>query len=228
MVKVRIKKQLKSFLLDVAFSFEEDNVVCIFGKSGSGKTTILRVIAGLERFEEGFIEVNGKNWTYLPVQKRSIGFVFQESSLFPNMTVEENIKFAMREKDDKFFFRLIKTAHLEALINRYPHQLSGGEKQRVEIARAVARKPELLLLDEPFSALDFEIKLNLYEEIKTFQKQFGFKVIMVSHDIPEVLKLAQKVFIVEKGKIVKTGKPQEVLPVKEFIEGFNLRNILVT
>ena len=223
MIRIKIKKSLPELKIDVNFTVNE-KFVSIFGKSGSGKTTILRCIAGLETPDEGKIFFKNQVWfsseekVNLPPQKRSIGFVFQQPALFPNMSVEENIKFAMPKKDEKLFERLVSVANIEKLLNRKPKKLSGGEKQKVSLIRAIARKPKLLLLDEPFTALDFETKFEIYEELKILSKEIGFYTILVSHDIFEVSKFASKVFYIEKGSIIKTGNPKEILPIKEYLQ----------
>ncbi|HIE58713.1 MAG TPA: ATP-binding cassette domain-containing protein [Hydrogenothermaceae bacterium] len=221
MIKVKLKKSLLELKIDIDFIVNE-KFVSIFGKSGSGKTTILRCIAGLETPDEGQVVFKDITWfsseknINLPPQKRSISFVFQQPALFPNMSVEENIRYAMSKKDEKFFERLVSIANIEKLLNRKPKNLSGGEKQKVSLIRAIARKPDVLLLDEPFTALDFETKFEIYEELKILSKDIGFYTILVSHDIFEVSKFTNKVFYIEKGSITKTGKPTEILPIKQY------------
>jgi len=223
MIKVKIKKNLPELKIDVDFTVNE-KFVSIFGKSGSGKTTILRCIAGLETPDKGQVIFENRTWfssekdINLPPQKRSIGFVFQQPALFPNMSVEENIRYAMSKKDEKLFERLVSVANIEKLLNRKPKKLSGGEKQKVSLIRAIARKPDVLLLDEPFTALDFETKYEIYEELKILSKELGFYTILVSHDIFEVSKFASKVFYIEKGSITKTGNPKEILPIKQYFQ----------
>ena len=223
MIKVKFKKNLPETKINVNLAINE-KFTSIFGKSGSGKTTILRCIAGLEIPDEGEIIFKNQIWfsseenINLPPQKRSIGFVFQQPTLFPNMSVEQNIRYAMPKKDDELFKRLVMVANIKNLLHRKPEKLSGGEKQKVSIIRAIARKPDILLLDEPFTALDFETKFEIYEELKTLSKELGFYTILVSHDIFEVAKFTSKVFYVEKGSIVKSGKPEEILPIKKYLK----------
>ncbi|EDP72971.1 MULTISPECIES: ATP-binding cassette domain-containing protein [Aquificales] len=226
-MKIQIKKQLSGtegeFLLDIDISIKEGSFITIFGKSGAGKTTILRAIAGLVDVE-GFIQVKNTVWLdsskgiNLPPQKRKVGFVFQDYALFPNMTVEENIKFAMDREDKPFLEHLLEMTELSGIRNRKPDSLSGGQKQRVALARAVARKPDVLLLDEPLSALDIDMRRKLQEELIRFYKEFNLTTIMVSHDFSEIFRLSEKVFVLENGKIIKSGTPDEVF-IQERISG---------
>jgi len=228
MIEINIKKRLKSyreeFYLNVSTKLEKNELVAIFGKSGSGKTTILRILSGLETPDEGFIKVNNDYWfeskkrINLPPQKRKIGYLFQDYALFPNMTVEENIKFAMKEKDEDFFNKLIQITQLESIKTQNIQTLSGGQKQRVALARAVARKPDILLLDEPLSALDFETRQKLQDEILKIHREFGLTTILVSHDYSEVFKMADRVLLIENGKIKKSGKPEDIF-IQEKISG---------
>ncbi|NPA12873.1 MAG: ATP-binding cassette domain-containing protein [Aquificae bacterium] len=220
-MEIKCKKKLKGaegeFNLDVDISIEEGKVVGIFGKSGAGKTTLLRIIAGLEKPEEGFIKVGGKVWfdsrkgVNLPPQKRKVGFVFQDYALFPNMTVKENILYGMEREDRKLLDHLLRITELTKLADRKPNQLSGGQKQRVALARAVARKPEVLLLDEPLSALDYQMRKELQVELAKLHREFGFTTVIVSHDPEETALLSDKVFILENGKVVDEVQPEKLL-----------------
>jgi molybdate transport system ATP-binding protein len=191
-IRLNLRKKLRGaredFDLKVSLEIEKGEFLVIFGPSGSGKTTLLRMLAGLETPDEGYLEVEGKVWIdtnrkiNLPPQKREIGFVFQDYALFPNMTVFENIAYGMKKKDSKKIKELLRIAGLEKLSETKPATLSGGQKQRVALLRALAREPRLLLLDEPFSALDPQTAAPLREEIKKLQKQDGITTIMVSHN----------------------------------------------
>ncbi|RMA97913.1 ABC transporter ATP-binding protein [Hydrogenothermus marinus] len=229
MIKIKIKKKListdiKPFYLDIDLQIKNNQFITIFGKSGSGKTTILRTIAGLEKADEGFIHVVDEVWLdtkkgiNLPPQKRKIGFLFQDYALFPNMNVEENIKFAMEKEDKNLLEELLEILDIKNLRKRNINTLSGGQKQRVALARAIARKPKILLLDEPLSALDYQMRQMLQKEILKIHKRFNLTTIMVSHDRAEVFKMSEKVIVIENGKIIKEGTPEDVF-LEEKISG---------
>lgn len=226
MIVINIRKTLIGvngvFQLEVNLNIEKGEVLSIFGKSGSGKTTILRSIAGLEIPDEGYIEFDGevyfdsKRKINLPPQKRNIGYVFQNYALFPNMTVYENLLFS--NNDRKKVENILQIVELNELRDRYPRQLSGGQQQRVALARALVRNPSILLLDEPFSALDQSIRKKLQEEVKTIQRKLGITTLLVSHDRTEVFRLADRVALLENGKIKKIGTPREVF-IEKSISG---------
>lgn len=205
-MRVAVQKQLRDFVLDVGLNIEEGTFVAIMGASGSGKTTLLRVIAGLEA-AQGVVEVDKELWLdgtkALPPQKRSIGFVFQEYALFENMSVLDNLLYVA--KDLKLAHHLLESMQISSLKDRYPNQLSGGQKQRVAIARALMRRPKLLLLDEPFSALDHQVRSELHSQIKRLHREFGTTTIMVSHNYQEAVKLADTIFWMEQGSL--SAKP---------------------
>ncbi len=216
MIEIQIKKRLHGssgeMQLDVDLKIQEQSFVALSGKSGSGKTTLLRILAGLEEAEAKII-VSNATWqdknTNLAVQKRDIGFVFQDYALFENMTVEQNLLFVTQDK--ALATKLLKMTELYELKDRYPNSLSGGQKQRVSICRAFMKKPKLLLLDEPLSALDTAMRHKLQEEILLLHKEFQTTTIMVSHDPSEIYKLASRVVVLEEGSIKEDGKPKEVL-----------------
>ncbi len=216
MIDIKIQKELLgasgTLKLDVELQIKEGEFLALSGTSGSGKTTLLRIIAGLEK-AEGEIEVAQKSWlnakTALSPQKRSIGFVFQEYALFDNMTVLQNLLFVA--KDKTLALRLLELTELTELQKRYPKTLSGGQKQRLSLCRALMQKPKILLLDEPLSALDPSIRAKLQTQILKLHKEFGTTTIMVSHDPSEIYKLASRVVVLENGKIIKDGKPKELL-----------------
>ncbi|HNT43784.1 MAG TPA: ATP-binding cassette domain-containing protein, partial [Syntrophorhabdaceae bacterium] len=184
------------FTADLAIASGE--MVSFFGPSGVGKTTMLRIIAGLTDADEGFVRVGGQVWydstggTNLPPQRRKVGFVFQEYALFPNMSVRENLRFAQPKTDKRHIDELLDIFELSALQHRKPGFLSGGQNQRVALARALARKPDLLLLDEPLSALDHEMRNTLQDEILEVHRLWGITTILVSHDLPEIFKLCNR------------------------------------
>lgn len=229
MIVIKVRKSLVGvngrFELEADFSVEKGEFLSIFGKSGSGKTTILRLIAGLETADEGYIEFDGKIYfdskkkINLPPQKRNIGFVFQQYALFPNMTVYQNLLFV--NKDRKKVDEILEIVELSQLKDRYPHQLSGGQQQRVALARALVKNPDILLLDEPLSALDHQIRLKLQDEIKSIQKKVGITTLLVSHDKSEVFRLADRVIMLENGKIKKVGTPREIFIEKNISGKFS-------
>lgn len=229
MIELQLYKMLKTsegdLPLDINLQIEKGEFITIEGQSGAGKTTILRLIAGLLAPEKGRIIVDNYPWLdtekkiFLPPQKRNAGFVFQDYSLFPNMTVYENIKYALDGKrDGKHVDEIIQIMEIENLKDRLPLTLSGGQKQRAALARAIARRPKILLLDEPLSALDPEMRLKLQDYILKVHKLLGLTTILVSHDISEIFKMSDRVIRLNKGKIVSEGIAHEVFQ-KNYISG---------
>ena len=219
MIELDIQKKLLGaqgeFSLAVQLRIEAGEFVTLFGESGAGKTTLLRCLAGLVEPDAGHIRVKGETWldsrTKLPVQQRRVGYMFQDYALFPNMSVRGNLEFALRKGADKHrVSELIEMMSLGELQHRKPATLSGGQQQRVALARALAAEPQLLLLDEPFSALDHETKLRLQDEVLRLQRHFGVTTVMVSHDVSEVYRLSKRVLIIEQGRIEREGSPAEV------------------
>ncbi len=221
MISINIQKTLHGpqgqFQLAVNVEVAEGDFVALFGPSGVGKTTLLRCLAGLAQPEHGAILVKSECWLdsarklSLPPQQRQVGYMFQDYALFPNMTVRGNLEFALRKgADKKRVGELLALMDLGELQHRKPETLSGGQKQRVALARALASEPNLLLLDEPFSALDVEMRSRLHDEVLRLQKKYGLTTIIVSHDVAEVYKLTSRVLVLEAGKIVADGSPEEV------------------
>ena len=221
MIEIDIRKKLFSaqgeFTLDLQLNIEQGEFISLFGQSGVGKTTLLRCLAGLETPDSGSIKVNGENWfdsktkVMLRAQHRHAGYMFQDYALFPNMTVRGNLEFALRPgASSQRVSELIELMGLGDLQQRKPDTLSGGQKQRVALARALAAEPRLLLLDEPFSALDHDTSVRLQDEVLRLQRHFGVTTVMVSHDVGEVYKLAQRVMVIEHGRISKQGSPAEL------------------
>jgi len=224
MIDINIVKNLHgsngNMDLNININIAKNDFIALSGQSGSGKTTLLRILAGLED-ASGKIVVNNNIWldtnTKLAIQKRDIGFVFQDYALFENMTVEENLLYV--NKDKQLAKYLLSMTNLWELKARLPHTLSGGQKQRVALCRALMRKPKILLLDEPFSALDIEMREKLQNEIAFFHKIFNLTTIMVSHMFSEIYKLANKVVKLNKGKMI-LGDKSLLLDNKNFsIEG---------
>jgi len=203
-------------LLKVDLEIANNELLCLFGHSGAGKTTLLRILAGLFTPDRGFISFKGEVWydsvkkINLPPQKRNVGFMFQDYALFPNMTVRRNIEFAQKIRNVEEVDSLLSHFGLEALQKQYPSKLSGGQKQRVALARALAAKPNLLLLDEPLSALDYEMRLNLQDEILKAHKLLNSQTLLVSHDKEEVIKLADTVVMLRNGAVIQCGKPEDI------------------
>src|SRR5574341_784506 len=187
--------------------------VSFLGPSGCGKTTTLRMIAGFELPTAGRIAIDGKDVTYHPPQKRNTGMVFQSYALFPNMTVADNIGFGLkiaRKPKDQIATRvaeMLALIKMDAFGQRYPYQLSGGQQQRVALARAIAIEPQVLLLDEPLSALDAKIRVSLRQEIRAIQQRLGITTIYVTHDQEEALSLSDRVVVMHDGKIEQVGTP---------------------
>src|SRR5690625_1391908 len=197
-------KKLKHFSIDVSFQVQKE-VVVLFGPSGSGKTTILNAISGITNPDIGFIQLNDRplfqtKRSALPVQKRQLGYLFQDYALFPHMTVKKNIQYGM--KDTALVKRLVDVVGIHPLLHSYPHQISGGEKQRVALVRALATKPEALLLDEPFSALDEKTRIECQDELLRLHAEWNIPVIMVTHNEKEAEKLGDRILHIEKGKLI--------------------------
>jgi molybdate transport system ATP-binding protein len=226
MIRIRIRKKLtmpdgaSELIVDAELPIQ--NITALYGPSGAGKTSLLKIIAGLLKPEDGFIEVDGEVWLdtsrniNLPPQKRNIGFVFQDYALFPNMSVKQNLQYAAgNNKDEKLIDHLLHVTQLTAFANHKPATLSGGQKQRAALARALVRKPSLLLLDEPLSALDNETRLQLQQELLQLHREYQFSALLVSHDMAEVYNMANYMLSIDKGKIVKVGSPAEVFGLNE-------------
>ncbi len=207
--------------LQLDTKIQKGEFVTIFGPSGAGKTSILRMLAGLLKPNSGRIALGESLWydsekkIHIRPQLRSIGMVFQDYSLFPNMTVRENLEFALEKGQAKMIVEdLLELTELGQLAVKRPIQLSGGQKQRVALARALVRKPQLLLLDEPLSALDAEMHDKLQNYILQIHREFGLTTILISHDLIEVVKMSQRVLVLKQGRIAQDGKPNEVLPLE--------------
>ncbi len=215
-IKKVIHTTIGNEILDINITIPKYGFITFFGKSGVGKTTLLRIIAGLTNPDSGYIKVGNEIWfdslkrINIKPQQRNIGFVFQDYALFPNMTVKEHLLYAQPQKEKKYVSELLDIFNLKGLCQRKPAKLSGGQQQRLAVARALARKPQILLLDEPLSALDNETRNSLQFEIIQAHKNFKATTLLVSHDINEVYKLSDFVYIIENGNILKQGKPNEI------------------
>jgi len=206
---------------NVSFHVKEGELLTLLGPSGCGKSTILRIIAGLEAATCGHVSLNGEDISETPPPKREVGFVFQNYALFRNMTVADNIAFGLTVRPRKLrpsrdqiaatVAELLDYMHLGEYGHRFPEQLSGGQKQRVAVARALAVKPKLLLMDEPFSALDSEVRRDLRRRLKSIQTELGITCVLVTHDHDEAWELSERVVVMKAGRIEREGKPSEIL-----------------
>jgi iron(III) transport system ATP-binding protein len=225
-----IRKEFGSFtaLEHIALEIPKGEFVCFLGPSGCGKTTLLRIVAGLEAQTAGTIAQNGKDVSRLPPAKRDYGIVFQSYALFPNLTVADNVAYGLvnrgMAKAERFarVTELLKLVGLPGSEGKYPAQLSGGQQQRIALARALASKPGLLLLDEPLSALDAIVRVHLRQEIRSLQRTLGVTTIMVTHDQEEALAVADRIVVMNQGRIEQVGTPLEVYrePATPFVADF--------
>jgi ABC-type Fe3+/spermidine/putrescine transport system ATPase subunit len=218
----------QSVLSETSFDIERGEIFVVLGPSGSGKTTLLRVIAGLERPEAGEVFLRGRRATALPPQERKLGVVFQEHALFPHMTVEENVAFGLKIlKAERGEIRetvgaMLELVRLERHRRKYPAQLSGGQRQRVAVARALALKPDAMLFDEPFSALDAVIRAELRQEVRAMLKSVGMAALFITHDQEEALELGDRIALLNEGRMEQIGTPFDVYnhPSSEFVATF--------
>ncbi len=234
-MKITLDNVVKTFntfraVRGVSLDIGSGELVALLGPSGSGKTTILRMVAGLEYADGGQIRFGEEDATDIPVRERGVGFVFQHYALFPHMTVGDNIAFGMKVSKKKRspaeiaarVADLLRLVRLEGLGDRYPAQISGGQRQRVALARALAVDPKVLLLDEPFGALDANVRRELRRWLREIHDELGITTLFVTHDQEEALDLADRVVILKDGKIVQVGTPEEVCrtPANAFVMRF--------
>lgn len=213
---------------DIEFHAEQGELVTLLGPSGCGKSTLLRCLAGLTEVDRGAIVLAGQDITHLPPQRRGIAMVFQSYALFPNMTVAQNVAFGLRMQrlaQDEIQQRVreaLTLVELQGFAERYPHQLSGGQCQRVALARSLIVRPRLLLLDEPLSALDARIRRHLREQIRAIQQELGLTTVFVTHDQEEALTLSDRIVLMREGRIVQSGDAETLYtaPVDAFAAGF--------
>lgn len=229
----RVSKRFRDFgaLNDVSLTINRGELVALLGPSGSGKTTLLRIIAGLEKPDRGTVVIRDDE-KKKPTRKHSVGFVFQHYALFKHMTVFENVAFGLRVRrgDDqlpeqeirKRVLKLLKLVHLEALHGRYPSQLSGGQRQRIALARALAVEPDILLLDEPFGALDAKVRKELRRWMRRLHEELHITSIFVTHDQEEAMEMADRVVVMSQGRIEQMGTPEDVYlkPANAFVYDF--------
>lgn len=232
-MSIRVQNLVKRFgaftAVDrVSFTVESGQLVALLGPSGSGKSTILRLIAGLEAPDEGHVFITDEHATHLPIQKRNVGFVFQHYALFRHMTIFENVAFGLRVRKSKRpavrdrVMELLKLVQLEAFAHRYPSQLSGGQRQRVALARALAPEPRVLLLDEPFGALDAKVRVELREWLRRLHDEVHVTSIFVTHDQTEAMEISDVLVLINKGRVEQVGNPREVYerPATPFVMSF--------
>lgn len=232
----RVSKQFDDAVAvdDVTLTINRGEIFALLGGSGSGKSTLLRILAGFEKPTEGRVLLDGQNITDLPPHKRPINMMFQSYALFPHMTVEQNIAFGL--KQDKLskqeiterVAEMLKLVHMSKFAKRKPHQLSGGQRQRVALARSLAKRPKLLLLDEPMGALDKKLRSQMQLELVEIIERVGVTCIMVTHDQEEAMTMAQRIAIMDQGWIVQVGTPMDIYEspvnrhVAEFVGSVNI------
>jgi putative spermidine/putrescine transport system ATP-binding protein len=215
-------------LEDFTLGIDSGELVCLLGPSGCGKTTALRILAGFEKADSGMVKVEGRDVVNDPPEKRQFGMVFQDYSLFPNMTARQNIDFGLKVQKrpaaerSSIIDRMIEVTRLQEHADKYPHQMSGGQKQRVALARAIATSPKVLLLDEPLSALDAKVRETLRDEIRRLQLEIGVTTVFVTHDQHEALAIADRVGVMSNGRLEQLAPPRELYenPVNAFVAGF--------
>jgi sulfate/thiosulfate transport system ATP-binding protein len=213
---------------DVSITVPDGSLTALLGPSGSGKSTLLRIIAGLESPDSGRIMIQGNDTTNVPAQHRNVGFVFQHYAAFKHMTVHDNVAFGLkirkRDKDeiDQRVRELLALVHLDGLADRYPSQLSGGQRQRMALARALAVEPKVLLLDEPFGALDAQVRKELRAWLRRLHDEVHVTTIFVTHDQEEAMEVAEQIVVMNVGQVEQAGPPRELYehPKSEFVMGF--------
>ena len=233
MAILKVKNLSKNFgkvkaVQDVSFEATEGKVLSLLGPSGCGKTTTLRCIAGFENPDQGEIYLDNRNVTPFPPEKRGIGMVFQNYALWPHMTVYGNLAFGLQIRKvpkpeiDKRTRKVLSMVQLEGYENRYPRQMSGGQQQRIAMARALVFEPEIMLLDEPLSNLDAQLREEMRFEFTELQRKLGITAIYVTHDQAEALVISDKILILDQGKMVQFGTPREIYsnPKNKFVAGF--------
>lgn len=219
-INARFRLAYSDFCLDVDLSLPGSGVSVLFGHSGSGKTSLLRCIAGLQRAEQGYLQVDGQVWQdsqyglFVPTHKRALGYVFQEANLFPHLSVQDNLQFGLKRSGRREAVELphiLELLGIEHLLRRMPANLSGGERQRVAIARALALQPQILLMDEPLAALDFKRKQEILPFLKNLNRELKIPVLYVTHAQQEVAQLADHLVMMEQGKVLASGPLTETL-----------------
>ena len=209
-------KNQQYVLKDLSINIMEKEFVSVIGVSGVGKTTLFRAINGLEKIKSGYIRLDGyllsSSFFHIPAEKRPIGTIFQDYALFPHLNVEKNIKYSLNNSNfhKSFYEKIINLLRVDSLLGRYIDELSGGQKQRVSLARALVRKPKLILMDEPFSNLDRNLRIEIRRELKELFTEIGATVLLITHDSEEALSLSDKVGYLYGGKIIQFSTPYEI------------------
>lgn len=238
MTEIQVRKKLNAatgeMLLAVDLQLPSQQLIGLYGKSGAGKTSLLRILAGLFSPDEAKVIVNGTTWidsskgVLLPPQKRKVGLVFQDYALFPNMTVRENLLFALSKgQSQQMVEELIELSELGDLQHQRPLKLSGGQQQRVALARALVQRPELLLLDEPLSALDQEMREKLQQYLLRVHQTYGLTTVLISHNQEEIEKMADWVVVLDAGKVVQQGQARDVFQETTASTSITLKGTLV-
>ncbi|MDR5815092.1 MULTISPECIES: ABC transporter ATP-binding protein [unclassified Caballeronia] len=233
MANVSLQRVCKSYssgpvVSDVDISIAEGEFLVLLGPSGCGKTTTLRMIAGFVEPTSGEIRIDGQDVTWMPPRKRDVGMVFQDYSLFPNMTVWKNVAFGLEQRKvpsreiARRVGECLDMIRLPDLAQRYPDELSGGQKQRVALARALATRPRVLLMDEPLGALDLKLREAMQAELARLQRELGITTVMVTHDQQEAMSLADRIVVMNGGRVQQTGTPEDIYlrPANPFVAGF--------
>src|SRR4051794_33874486 len=227
---MNVTKQFGDFyaLRDVSVSIDRGKLTALLGPSGGGKSTLLRIVAGLERPDTGRVYIDGQDMTDIPARRRGIGFVFQHYAAFPHMTVSDNVAFGLKvARTDKTSTQrrvdeLLDLVHLSGLAQRYPSELSGGQRQRMALARALAVEPRLLLLDEPFGALDVKVREELRAWLRQLHEEVHVTTIIVTHDQEEAMEVAGQIVVLNEGRVEQVGSPRDLYeqPANEFVMSF--------
>ena len=231
--KISVRNMVKSFdgkmvLKNISFDLMEGEFLSVLGPSGCGKTTLLRILMGLDSADSGEIIKEGKDISGLPCSQRGMGIVFQNYALFPNMTVLQNVEYALTLRKDtkknakKIAMHTLEQVGLTDQMHKRPNQLSGGQQQRVAIARTLATNPDVILLDEPISALDVQNRENMKAELKKIQKKFNATMLFITHDQEEAFFLSDRIMVMDEGNIVQLDTPKEIYehPANEYVKSF--------
>ena len=224
----------KIVLNDISFTVKAGEFLSILGPSGCGKTTLLKILIGIEKANSGFILKDGIDITKLDPAKREMGMVFQNYALFPNMTVLENVMYALnlklnnKELAKEKSLEMLKLVNMDEHLNKYPHELSGGQQQRVAIARTISLNPQIILFDEPMSALDADNRLGLRKELKKIQKKFKTTMIYITHDQEEAFSLSDRVMVMNKGNILQIDTPNMIYnhPADDYVRNFVTNHLI--